>query len=76
MKGIKKRYVITVDMYVYGDDDFMARKNAHKMLEKIDKKYPNARPNITELGEQPFASLSYRKLEGHTKPIKKGGKWV
>ena len=34
----KKRYVVTVDMYVYGEDDYMARKNTYKMLDKIDKK--------------------------------------
>ena len=27
----KKRYVVTVDMYVYGTDDYMARKNTYKM---------------------------------------------
>lgn len=71
MKETRKRYVVTVDMYVYGEDDYMARKNAHKMLDKIDEKYPNARPSITELGEQPFATMSYRKLDDHSKPIPK-----
>ena len=65
----EKRYVVTVDMYVYGEDDYMARKNTHKMLDKIDEKYPNARPSVTELGEQPFATMSYRKLDDHSKPI-------
>lgn len=67
----EKRYVVSVDMYVYGEDDYMARKNAHKMLDTIDEKYPNARPNVTELGEQPFATMSYRKLDDHSKPIPK-----
>mgnify|MGYP003673730240 FL=1 len=67
----KKRYVVTVDMYVYGEDDYMARKNTHKMLDKIDEKYPNARTSVTELGEQPFATMSYRKLEDTSKPISK-----
>ena len=40
----EKRYVVTVDMYVYGEDDYTARKNVHKMLDKINEKYPNARP--------------------------------
>lgn len=71
MKETRNRYVVTVDMYVYGEDDYMARKNAHKMLDKIDEKYPNARPSITELGEQPFATMSYRKLDDHSKPIPK-----
>ena len=55
-------------MYVYAENDYMARKRAHKMINMVDEKYVNARPSITELGEQPFASLIYRKLEDHSKP--------
>jgi len=61
----KKRYVVTLDMYVYADNDYMARKRAHKIADKIDT------CNITEIGEQPFASMSYRKLEDITKPAEK-----
>ena len=39
----------------------MARKRAHKLAEKIDA-------DVTEIGEQPFASMNYRKLEDHSKP--------
>ena len=59
----KKRYVVTMDMYVYAENDYMARKRAHKMADKIDEKYPNASTNVTEIGEQPFASFGYRKLD-------------
>jgi len=69
MSKEEKRYVVTVDMYVYGTDDYMARKNTHKMIDILDYNYPNARPNVTELGEQPFATMSYRKLDDHSKPI-------
>ena len=56
-----KRYVVTMDMYVYAENDYMARKRAHKLAEKIDA-------DVTEIGEQPFASINYRKLEDHSKP--------
>ena len=56
-----KRYVVTMDMYVYAENDYMARKRAHKLAEKIDA-------DVTEIGEQPFASMNYRKLEDHSKP--------
>ena len=69
MSKEEKRYVVTVDMYVYGTDDYMARKNAHKMLDMIDETYPNARPSVTELGEQHFGSMGYRKLDDYSKPI-------
>tara|TARA_B110000285_G_scaffold64486_1_gene74125 strand:+ start:1179 stop:1394 length:216 start_codon:yes stop_codon:yes gene_type:complete len=61
----EKRYVMTVDMYVYAENDYMARKRAHRMTDYVESKYVNARPSITELGEQPFATMSYRKLDNH-----------
>ena len=57
----EKRYVVTMDMYVYAENDYMARKRAHKLAEKIDA-------DVTEIGEQPFASMRYRKLDDHSKP--------
>ena len=66
----KKRYAVQLDVYVYAKDDYMARMEAHKMAEFIDKKYPNARTNVTEIGEQPFASFNYRKLDDTSRPSK------
>lgn len=65
----KKRYVVTMDMYVYADNDYMARKKAHKMKDAFEGF--DRRPNITEIGEQPFATLTYRKLEDISEPISK-----
>lgn len=60
-----KRYVVTMDVYVYAPNDYMARTRAHKLADKIDA-------DVTEIGEQPFASMSYRKLDDHSKPSPKG----
>ena len=30
----ENRYVVTMDMYVYGKDDYMARVEAHKLVDK------------------------------------------
>ena len=68
MNRKEKRYVVTMDMYVYAKDDYTARKKAHKMKKAFDKY--NRRPAITEIGEQPFATLTYRKLSDHSEPIK------
>ena len=35
----EKRYVVKMDMYVYAENDYMARKRAHQMKKKIDEKY-------------------------------------
>ena len=68
MRYNEKRYVVTMDVYVYAENDYMARKRAHKMADSLDKYGRN--PSITEIGEQPFASLDYRKLEDISKPVK------
>jgi hypothetical protein len=67
----QKRYTVQMDVYVWAEDDYLARKEAYKIVDKIDEKYPNARPSVTEIGEQPFASFSYRKLDDISKPIPK-----
>tara|TARA_R110000782_G_scaffold11783_2_gene35697 strand:- start:23151 stop:23390 length:240 start_codon:yes stop_codon:yes gene_type:complete len=65
----KKRYVVTMDMYVYAENDYMARKRAHKMIEVIDEKYVNARPAVTELMEQQFGTIGFRRLNDISKPV-------
>ena len=37
----ENRYVVTMDMYVYGKDDYMARVEAHKLVDELKKKYDN-----------------------------------
>ena len=69
MRYNEKRYVVTMDVYVYAENDYMARKRAHKMADSLDKYGSN--PSITEIGEQPFASMNYRKLEDISKPVDK-----
>jgi hypothetical protein len=66
-----KRYVVQMEMYVYAENDYMARKRSHEMRQELDSKYPNAQTAVTELGEQPFASLSYRKFKDHSMPLSK-----
>ena len=69
MRSKEKRYVVTMDMYVYAENDYMARKKAHKLKGAFDDY--DRRPSVTEIGEQPFASMSYRKLEDISEPIVK-----
>lgn len=54
----KKRYVVTMDVHVYAKDDYSARYKAHKLANKVGA-------DVTEIGEQPFASFNYRKLDYH-----------
>lgn len=70
MSKDKQRYAVTLDVYVYAENDYMARMEAHKMADYIDNKYVNARTNVTEIGSQPFGSLQYRELENKSRPSK------
>ena len=68
MRSNEKRYVVTMEMYVYADNDYMARKRAHKLKLSIENRQHSDQVNITEIGEQPFASLTYRQLEDISRP--------
>jgi hypothetical protein len=49
----------------------MARRRAHELRKAIDENVGNTRASVEELGEQPFASLEYRKLKDQSEPISK-----
>ena len=66
----ENRYVVTMDMYVYGKDDYMARVEAHKLVDELKKKYDN-QAAVLDIVEQPFGTLGNRKLEDISKPIGK-----
>jgi hypothetical protein len=61
-----KRYVVTMDMYVYADSDYMAKKRAHDLKLSIENRRHSDQVTVTEIGEQPFASMEYRKLDDLT----------
>ena len=48
MRRDENRYVVTMDMYVYAPNDYMARKRAHKMRESLDNYGRD--PKIIEIG--------------------------
>ena len=58
-----KRYVVQVEMYVYAENDYMARKRANSIKNAIDQKDYADYVKVTEIGEQAFATPNYRKLE-------------
>ena len=64
------RYVAKLELYVYGKNDYHARMQAHKMLDKINADNLNADAEIKELGSQPFGTFQYRELEDFSRPSK------
>ena len=64
--GENKRYVVQIEMYVYADNDYMARKRANDLRLSIDNRRHSQDVVVKEIGEQPFASFNYRKLDDPT----------
>ena len=64
----ENRYVVTMDMYVYGKDDYMARVEAHKLVDELKNKYDN-QAAVLDIVEQPFGTLGNRKLKDISKPM-------
>lgn len=70
----RKRYTVTLEAYVFADNDYMARKRAHEMNDKLNMMFGNAQSVVQELGEQPFGSFTYIKLDDHSRPTSKDKK--
>ena len=63
MNKKEKRYVVQMDMYVYAENDYMARKRANDLKLLIENRRHSDQVIVSEIGEQPFASTHYRKLD-------------
>ena len=61
-----KRYVVQIEMYVYADNDYMAKKRANDLKLSISNRRHSDHVKVTEIGEQPFASTYYRKFDDIT----------
>jgi hypothetical protein len=66
----ENRYVVTMDMYVYAKDDYMARVESHKLADLLKNKYDN-QASILDIVEQPFGTMGNRKLKNTSKPTGK-----
>ena len=66
MSKKENRYVATIEMYVYADNDYMAKKRANDLRLSIDNRRHSQDVTVKEIGEQPFASTYYRKLDDPT----------
>ena len=55
-------------MAMYGKDDYMARVEAHKLVDELKKKYDN-QAAVLDIVEQPFGTLGNRKLKDISKPM-------
>ena len=47
-----KRYVVQMEMYVYADNDYMAKKRANDLKLSISNRRHSDHVKVTEIGEQ------------------------
>tara|TARA_B110001454_G_scaffold210793_1_gene225707 strand:- start:1135 stop:1374 length:240 start_codon:yes stop_codon:yes gene_type:complete len=66
MSKKENRYVVQMEMYVYADNDYMAKKRANDLRLSIDNRRHSQDVTVKEIGEQPFGSFDYRKLDDPT----------
>ena len=66
MSNKDKRYVVQIDMYLYAENDYMARKRANDIPYHMLHLRHSQDVNVKEIGEQPFSSMEYRKLDDPT----------
>lgn len=57
-----RRYVVTMDFYMYAEDDKQVIKNAKKYAEEI-KDDNGSSTSIVSIHEQPYASTETRELK-------------
>ena len=67
----KKRYAVSLDFYIYADNDYMARKKAHE----IKKSVQADNTNILSITDAPFGSIQTRDLDDISEPRKKDDKF-
>jgi hypothetical protein len=58
-----KRYVVTMDMYVYADNDYMAKKRANDLRLSLSNRRHSQDVEVTSIHEQPFGTLSNRRVD-------------
>ena len=71
-----KRYVVQMEMYVYADNDYMARKRANDLRLSIDNRRHSQDVVVKEIGEQPFASFDYRKEQWKFTSARSGDEYI
>ena len=65
------RYVVTFEAYVYSPNDYMARRRAHAVNDSINAIMTVQDSDVTDIVEQPFATMGNRKLDDISKPVPK-----
>lgn len=52
----EQRFVVTVEMYVYGRNEAEAKNEVNKILQTIERTYDN-QPSMTAIIKQPFGKF-------------------
>jgi hypothetical protein len=67
----KERYTMTMDFYIWADDDDDAMREAKKRVRRMEKAEDN-QPVLQSLHRTPFAQLTAVPIFDRNKPVKEG----
>jgi hypothetical protein len=63
-----KRYAVVIDTYIYAENDYEARKQAHDMKNSIHREFKSDGLRVADIVKCPYASLTTQSLDNISEP--------
>ena len=63
-----KRYAVVIDTYIYAENDYEARQQAHNMKNSIYREFKSDGLRVADIVKCPYASLTTQSLNDISKP--------
>jgi hypothetical protein len=63
-----KRYAVVIDTYVYAENDYEARKQAHDMKNLVYREFKSDGLRVVDIIKCPYASLTTQSLNDISEP--------
>ena len=63
-----KRYAVVIDTYIYAENDYEARHQAHNMKNSIYREFKSDGLRVADIVKCPYASLTTQSLNDISEP--------
>ena len=63
-----KRYAVVIDTYIYAENDYEARQQAHNMKNSIYREFKSDGLRVADIVKCPYASLTTQSLNDISEP--------
>ena len=63
-----KRYAVVIDTYIYAENDYEARQQAHNMKNSIYREFKSDDLRVADIVKCPYASLTTQSLDNISEP--------